>query len=143
MNNPKSHLIQCKSKVRIQNKNINFSSYYYCNYIFFFIFQDNVFQCTLEQSYRDVTCNKADLLISYVDNVISSPSTGFFFFNNFSFLFLQIIYNNTLTKIYLQIHCIFCLNRPQHQVIFFYLINLNNLAFVNSFNNAKKFFQMS
>ncbi len=34
--------------------------------------------------------------ISYVDNVISSPSTGSFFFKNFSFLFLQIIYNNTL-----------------------------------------------
>lgn len=38
--------------------------------------QDNIFQCTLDQSYRDVTCNKSDLLVSYVDNVISSPPTG-------------------------------------------------------------------
>ena len=39
-----------------------------------FFLKDSVFQCTLDQSYRDSTCNKSDLIVSYVDNSISSPN---------------------------------------------------------------------
>lgn len=39
-----------------------------------FYMQDNVFQCTLPQEFRDQTCNNADLVLNYIDSYINASS---------------------------------------------------------------------
>ncbi len=72
-------LIQCKSKVKDVTTTLTkrkLPNSHYLIFRFFLLWQDNVFQCLLDQQYRDAGCRNSDLLISYVDNTISSPQMG-------------------------------------------------------------------
>lgn len=46
------------------------------NCYLFDVVKDNVFQCVVENQFRDKICETSDLIITYVDNTVTSPPMG-------------------------------------------------------------------
>ena len=72
-----------------------FFIYYYLFifiYLFIYLLQNNVFYGSLEQDFRNIECQKSNIILNYVDNSVISPQFGRYLF------FIQFFYFKLFLK---------------------------------------------